>query len=111
MAKRQREAEKRDKAARKREKRENRQAQAPVTAESSNVSDDETRVLRIFSRYLMSAGKMLCLSGPELVSHRESLDKLVDAGLLVPESYKGAYSLTNSGFEAMKRVSDEQEIH
>ena len=105
MAKRQREVEKRDKAAKKREKREQRQAHAVLSAEGSVVSDDETLVLRIFSRYLMGVGKMLCLSGPELVSHRDSLDRLVDSGLLVAESYKGAYSLTHSGFEAMKRVS------
>ena len=70
----------------------------------SVVSEDETRVLKIFRRYLMTVGKMLCFSGQELASHRDSIDKLVSAGLLVPETYKGAYSLTPSGFEAMKSL-------
>ncbi len=99
MAKRQREAEKRDKALRKREKREQRQLQ------SSQGIEGENRVLKIFRRYLMTTGKMLCLSGPELESNQQSLDKLVADGALVAESFKGGYSLTALGFQRCESLS------
>lgn len=105
MAKRQRETEKRDKAARKREKREQRQSQAAFNQSLAEVTDDQTRVLSIFRRYLMTAGKMLCLSGNELDTNRDCLERLVGEGLLIAETFKGGYSLTPSGFEAMKRLA------
>lgn len=107
MAKRQREAEKRDKAAKKRQKREKRQTLSTLSSNGIEISEDETRVLQIFSRYLMTAGKMLCLSGNELDSHRQSLGKLVDAGLMVAETFQGGYSLTTEGFDAMRKLASE----
>jgi hypothetical protein len=114
MAKDRNTAAKRQGAVNKRETKASKREDSPAQAllqETLPVSDDEARVLRIFRRYLMSVGKMLCLSGPELISHREGLDKLVDAGHLVPEVYKGAYSLTTSGFEVMKKVPHTIETH
>ncbi len=108
MAKRQREYEKRDKAARKREKREKRQAESSTMKPANpDISEGESQVLSIFQRYLMSAGKMLCLSSQEVESHRQSLSRLVEAGLLVTESFRGAYSLTSSGFDVMRKLSRE----
>lgn len=107
MAKRQREAEKRDKAARKREKREQRQQQSSHHSSGTMVVDGQTRVLNIFRRYLMGAGQMLCLSGNELEANRQTLDNLVRDGLLIAETFKGGYSLTESGFEAMRSLAGE----
>ena len=104
MAKRQREAEKRDKAVKKREKREKRQALSTLTSNGIEITEDESQVLSIFSRYLMTTGKMLCLSGNELDAHRQSLQKLVEAGLLMAESFHGGYSLTPEGFDTMRKV-------
>ena len=50
----------------------------------------------------MTPGKMLCFSGPELESFSVPLDELTNKGLLDEESFKGGYSLTVSGFAAMK---------
>ncbi len=57
--------------------------------------DGQTRVLNIFRRYLMGVGQMLCLSGNELDANKQALDDLVHNGLLVAETFKGAYSLTD----------------
>ncbi len=103
MAKRQREVEKRDKAARKRAKKESRQSQA--TRDSSIPFDGKSRVLSIFRRYLMTTGQMLCLTGNELDSNKQTLDELVTAGLLTSEPYKGGYSLTPSGYSAMQSLA------
>lgn len=105
MAKRQREAEKRDKAVKKRQKREKRQIFSTLKSNNVEITDDEMRVLQIFSRYLMTAGKMLCLSGNELDSHSASLGRLVNAGMLIEETFQGGYSLTVEGFDAMKKLS------
>jgi len=116
MAKRQREAEKRDKAARKREKREQRQHQSSQSATQSGAINSSyantapadsgrSRVLSIFRRYLMSTGQMLCLSGHELEGNRQTLDQLISDGLLIAESFKGAYSLTETGYEAMRNLA------
>ena len=65
------------------------------------LSQSEQAVLSVFRRYLMSPGKMLCFSNPQLASFTESLTQLTDKGLLIQESFPGAYSLTESGFAAM----------
>ncbi|QDS93754.1 hypothetical protein FF011L_25270 [Roseimaritima multifibrata] len=68
---------------------------APLTTREENV-------LRVFREFLMRPGQMLCFHGPDLDRHRESLETLTDRDLLVSESFKGGYSLTTEGFEAMK---------
>jgi hypothetical protein len=45
---------------------------------------------------------MLCFSGPELAKKKAALQQLTDKGLLVEETFKGAYSLTVKGFEAVQ---------
>lgn len=107
MAKRQREAEKRDKAVKKRQKREKRQTLSTLSSNGIEITEDETRVFQIFSRYLMTAGKMLCLSGNELDAHRQSLNNLVSSGMLVAETFQGGYSLTEEGFDAMRKLANE----
>ncbi len=107
MAKRQREAEKRDKAARKREKRELRHTESANKISNMSAVDGQTRVLSIFRRYLMTTGQMLCLSGNELESNKNSLEQLVRDGLLIAETFKGGYSLTESGFDVMRNLSRE----
>jgi len=49
----------------------------------------------------MTAGKMLCFSGPDLERYSADLNRMTDKKLLVKEKFKGGYSLTTAGFEAM----------
>ena len=65
-------------------------------------SKSEKSVLRRFRQFLMTPGKMLCFFGPDLERHRPALQAMTDRKLLVKEQFKGAYSLTPAGFEAMK---------
>ena len=69
------------------------------------LSDGELHVLAMFRKYLMSPGKMLCFSSQDLTSMKKSVDKLIQAGLLVSEDFKGGYSLTRSGYAAMRKVA------
>ncbi|MBN1589214.1 MAG: hypothetical protein JW888_06850 [Pirellulales bacterium] len=66
------------------------------------LSTSEQRVLRTFRQFLMNPGQMLCFSGPNLKQNRATLALLTDKELLVKEKFKGGYSLTQSGFAAMK---------
>ncbi len=70
--------------------------------ETTVLSTAEQRVFRTFRQYLMTPGKMLCFSGPDLERDRDALKLLTDKKLLVKERFKGGYSLTPSGFAAMK---------
>ncbi len=62
----------------------------------------EQRALQIFRQFLMGPGKMLCFSGPNLDRHRAALRQLTEKEMLVKEQFKGGYSLTETGYEAMK---------
>ena len=66
------------------------------------LSQSEQAVLSVFRKYLMSPGKMLCFSNPELKAFRAPLAQLSEKGLLVQESFHGGYTLTEIGFAAMK---------
>ena len=66
------------------------------------LTTSEQRVLQTFHQYLMTPGKMLCFSGPDLERHAADLNRLTDKKLLVREKFKGGYSLTRGGFAAMK---------
>lgn len=50
----------------------------------------------------MIPGQMLCFSGPNFKRDKATLARMTDKDLLVEEGFKGAYSLTQSGFTAMK---------
>ncbi len=45
---------------------------------------------------------MLCFYGPDLEKHTNSLRKLTEKDFLIKERFKGGYSLTEAGFDAMK---------
>lgn len=107
IAKRQREVEKREKAARKRVKREQRKILPTEMMTQRTLSDDDHKVLSIFKRYLMTAGKMLCLNSSDISLYRSSLSDLVNDGFLVAEETNGGYSLTASGFQAMIGIRSE----
>ena len=49
---------------------------------------------------------MLCFFGTNLEKHRSALQQLTEKDLLVKEHFKGAYSLTLTGFEAMKACDE-----
>lgn len=66
------------------------------------LSPSEKAVLRTFQQYLITPGKMLCFFGPNLEKHDAALQQLTEKDLLVKEQFKGAYSMTQAGFEAMK---------
>jgi len=66
------------------------------------LSTPEQNVLRTFREFLMDPGQMLCFHGPDLEKHREALENLTERDLLVAERFKGGYSLTSTGFAAMK---------
>ena len=66
------------------------------------LTASEQRVLQTFHQYLMTPGKMLCFSGPNLERYSGELNRLADKKLLVKEKFKGGYSLTSAGFAAMK---------
>ncbi len=70
--------------------------------ERTLLSTSEQRVLRTFRRFLMNPGLMLCFSGPNLQLNQKTLELLADKELLVEEKFKGGYSLTQTGFAAMK---------
>lgn len=111
MAKRQREVDKRQKAKDKRDNRERKKTEpVPVTTEEvmarrDQLSEGEEHVLATFRKYLMTPGKMLCLSTADILTMKKSLDRLVSTGLLIPEEFKGGYSLTRSGYDAMHELA------
>ena len=72
------------------------------TRERALLSASEKSVLRTFREYMVSPGKMLCFFGPNLEKYKSALQKLTERDFLVKEQFKGAYSLTDAGFEAMK---------
>ncbi len=75
------------------------------TASQITLSPPEQAVLNVFRKYLMSPGKMLCLNRSELEAFDEPLAQLTDRGLLAEESFQGGYSLTETGFAAMRDCS------
>ncbi len=63
----------------------------------------EQRVFRTFRQYLMTPGRMLCFSGPDLQRDTVALKLLTEKKFLVKEKFAGGYSLTPAGFTAMIR--------
>jgi hypothetical protein len=66
------------------------------------ITTSEQKALGLFREYLMTPNQMLCFSGPNLDTNRAALESLADKDLLARERPKGAYSLTNSGYSAMR---------
>lgn len=65
-------------------------------------SEPERRILRTFQQFLMTPDRMLCFSGATLKQNKAALEGLIHKELLVEERFRGAYSLTEAGFAAMK---------
>ena len=64
-------------------------------------AERERAILSVFREYLMTPGKMLCLSQLDRKIYGNSLANLVAKKLLVAERYSNGYSLTESGYMAM----------
>jgi hypothetical protein len=64
------------------------------------VSDQSA--LDVFRSYMILPGQMLCFHGPIMDKHRDSLRRLTADGMLRKERFAGGYSLTSSGFAAIK---------
>ena len=69
---------------------------------TTTLSEAEQRALRTFRQYLVTPGQMLCFYGPDLEKHKAALQRLTDRQLLVKERFKGGFSLTEAGYQAMK---------
>ena len=82
-------------------------ASATISVAGSDVqlSAGEVNILGVFKKYLMTPGRMLCLNNTDIGTMKRSLDKLIAAGLLIPEDFKGSYSLTRSGFNVMNELN------
>ena len=109
MAKRQRESDKQRRAQEKKERRDQRKL-APTDDEASafaprlELSVDEVDVLETFAKFLMPPDQMLCLSNAEIPATRRALEQLIGRGLLMPDEFKGGYSLTVDGFSVMQQL-------
>ena len=66
------------------------------------LTASEQRVLQTFRKFRVPPGKMLCFYGTTLKRHKVALRQLTQKELLVKEQFEGGYSLTSSGFAAMK---------
>ncbi|MEM9351784.1 MAG: hypothetical protein AAGA92_02120 [Planctomycetota bacterium] len=77
---------------------------SPFLDQALVVDAPEQRVLRTFRQYLMTPGKMLCFSGPDLAKKKAVLEQMCERELLWREEFAGAYSLTPTGFSAMKSL-------
>ena len=67
------------------------------------LTKSEVRVLQTFRQYLIVPGEMLCFSGSNLEQNKATLELLAAKEMLCRERFKGGYSLTRVGFEAMNR--------
>lgn len=74
---------------------------APPRGATAGLADAERKVLGAFRTYLMAPGEMLCFTSSDVAAMKEGLRRLTDAGMLVAESFPGAYSLTSAGFALM----------
>ena len=71
------------------------------TGEHITFTKSEQAVFATFRQYLMTPHRMLCFYGPNLEQNQAALKHLTELEMLVKESFKGAYSLTASGYAAM----------
>jgi hypothetical protein len=75
------------------------------TGEQITFTKSEQVVFATFRNYLMTPHRMLCFFGPSLEQNQAALKHLTEMEMLVKESFKGAYSLTSSGYAAMNACS------
>ena len=66
------------------------------------LSENERTVLRVFRRYLMTPGRMLCFSRPDMETYKVPLARLISDRFLFAEKFPGGFSLTEIGYAAMK---------
>lgn len=71
------------------------------------LSTAEATVLRVFRDYLVTPGEMLCFHGDLQVKHERALRSLTEKELLQEESFPGGYSLTGTGYAAMRQHQPE----
>ncbi len=113
IEKRLRENEKKRKQQEKRDRKLTRKAEAAdeasggTSAANLTFSDSELKVFDHFHKYLMAPGQMLCLSSQQIESLDNGLDTLVAKDLLIAESMRGAYHLTEKGFDAMSSIYEQ----
>lgn len=69
---------------------------------STVITVAERRILDTYQQYLITPGQMLCFAGPNFERDKKTLEQMSDKELLTRESFDGGYSLTKSGFVAMK---------
>ena len=79
-----------------------RQADLPLPDVAHVISLGEQAVMKVFYRYLMTPGHMLCFNSNDYDTHQESLHKLVQRGLLQAERFRGGFALTAKGYDAMR---------
>lgn len=65
----------------------------------------ERQILDTYQQYLITPGQMLCFTGPNFERDKKTLELMSDKELLTRESFDGGYSLTKSGYVAMKDVA------
>ena len=51
---------------------------------------------------------MLCFFGPDLKKHGRAFQNLTEKNLLSKEQFAGAYSLTETGFQALDLIRREE---
>jgi DNA-binding transcriptional regulator PaaX len=73
----------------------------PTAREASALTGADRSLLAVFRKFMTRPGEMLCFFGPQLAKHRKALARLTHQGLLIEERFRGAYSLTESGYAAM----------
>lgn len=69
------------------------------------LTDSEQAVLNVFRKFRIAKGEMLCFHGPDLVKHKPALTQLSSKDLLRAETFNGGYTLTATGFTAMKQLA------
>lgn len=70
----------------------------------STLTPAEVNVLRAFRKYLMTPREMLCFGSSDLEAFHAPLARLTNQGFLVAERFHGGYSLTETGYAAMKKI-------
>jgi predicted transcriptional regulator len=68
------------------------------------ITASERDVLNVFRNYQITPGQLLCFSGSTLKKHQHALRRLVERNMVIKERFKGAYSLTQSGYHAMSHA-------
>lgn len=68
-------------------------------------TQSELAVFRVFRRFLMTPGRMLCFTPAEQATLGKALTSLTRQTLLNAEQFPGSYSLTRAGFLAMRSTN------